>query len=109
MSMERGALFTQMVSTPDFFSTSDCRDLLFHVQEHRYTIPKLKESFDELGLDFIGFSLEPNIISQYSECFPDDPSKTNLDHWNIFETENLNTFTRMYQFWVQKHDMVDKK
>ena len=23
----------------DFFSTSDCRDLLFHVQEHRLTIP----------------------------------------------------------------------
>src|SRR5215831_10379688 len=26
----------------DFFSTSECRDLLFHIQEHRLTIPDIK-------------------------------------------------------------------
>ena len=27
---------------PDFFTTSDCRDLLFHVQEYRTTLPEIK-------------------------------------------------------------------
>lgn len=102
MTMEDDLLFKQLTSSPEFYSTSDCRDLLFHVQEHRLTLPQLKEYLGELGLDFIGFSLEPNIMKQYAERFPDDPSKTNLDYWNTFETENPNTFTRMYRFWVQK-------
>ena len=27
----------------DFFSTSECRDLLFHVQEHRMTLPAISD------------------------------------------------------------------
>lgn len=104
MSMEDGVLFKfkQLTSSPEFYSTSDCRDLLFHVQEYRFTLPQIKGYLEKLGLDFIGFTLEPGIMKQYAERFPDDPSKTNLDYWNTFETENPNTFTRMYKFWVQK-------
>jgi len=28
--------------SPDFFNMSGCRDLCFHVQEHRLTIPQLQ-------------------------------------------------------------------
>ncbi len=104
MAMEDGSLFKQLTSSPEFFSTSDCRDLLFHVQEHRYTLPQIKEELAELGLDLVGFTLEPDIMQQYSKRFPDDKSKTNLDCWDMFEAENPNTFTRMYLFWVQKRE-----
>ena len=38
---EDGAAFKNVYASGDFFSTSDCRDLLFHVQEHRLTIPQI--------------------------------------------------------------------
>ncbi len=28
---------------------------------------------------------------------------TDLDRWHEFETKNPDTFSGMYQFWVQKH------
>jgi hypothetical protein len=28
---------------PDFFGTSACRDLLFHVQEHQFTLPEIDD------------------------------------------------------------------
>ena len=32
--------FEQFLASRDFYSTSACRDLLFHVQEHRFTLPQ---------------------------------------------------------------------
>ena len=37
-----------VLAVPDFYSVSELRDLLFHVQEHRFTIPQLKEYLDTL-------------------------------------------------------------
>ena len=39
----------------DFYSTSTFRDLVFHVQEHRFTAPELYRCFNTLDLIFIGF------------------------------------------------------
>ena len=94
--------FKQLTSKSDFYTISGCRDLLFHVQEHRFTLPQIEYSLIELGLNFIGFNLEPRVAQKYSERFPEDKSKTNLDHWNDFEIEFPNAFLGMYQFWVQK-------
>ena len=44
---------------PDFYSTSECRDLLFHVQEHRLTLGQIESFLAEFGLHFIGFELDP--------------------------------------------------
>jgi len=104
MSTENSGRFKQILSARDFYGMSECRDLLFHVREHRYTLPQLKENFRQLGLTFIGFSLDADIVEQYQQRFPADQPKTDLDNWHIFETENPATFTGMYQFWVQKPD-----
>jgi tetratricopeptide (TPR) repeat protein len=84
----------------DFFTVSECRDLLFHVQEHQLTIPQIKAFLADTNLAFLGFSNPP--AQAYRARFPDDPAMTNLDHWHTFETENPLTFVNMYQFWVQK-------
>jgi hypothetical protein len=102
LSMEDNMQFKKLTTLGDFYGASECRDLLFHVQEHRFTLSQLKEILEELSLDFIGFFLRPNVIQQYGERFPDDRSKKNLDYWAQFEAENPDTFTGMYQFMVQK-------
>lgn len=100
--MNDGQRFESFMSSRDFCSTSACRDLLFHVQEHRFTLPQLKAALAELGLRFIGFEVEPDVAMVYAQRFPDDPARIDLDRWHAFETERPETFARMYQFWVQK-------
>jgi 2-polyprenyl-3-methyl-5-hydroxy-6-metoxy-1,4-benzoquinol methylase len=100
--IENFAQSERLTSMRDFYVTSECRDLLFHVQEHRFTLPQIKEILGNLCLHFIGFQLEPHVIHEYRARFPDDKSKTNLDHWNDFEREFPDTFVGMYRFWVQK-------
>ena len=86
----------------DFYSTSECRDLLFHVQEHRLTLGQIESFLEEFGLQFIGFELAPTVLYQYRARFIDDPSATNLRNWARFEADNPNTFIGMYRFWIQK-------
>lgn len=102
MAFESGGLFRQLSSFRDFYATSECRDLLFHVQEHRLTLPRIKAMLSELDLDFIGFLLEPQLLHRYKECFPEDIPLTNLDYWNDFETRFPQTFIGSYVFWVRK-------
>ncbi len=86
----------------DFFSTSECRDLLFHAQEHRFTLPQISSFLAECGLEFLGFDLEGGLLQQFRGRFPDGNALADLDLWNVFETENPDAFVGMYQFFVQK-------
>lgn len=86
----------------DFFSISACRDLLFHVQEHRLTLPAIDAFLRENNLTFLGFEIGDDILRAYRVRFPDDHAARNLHQWHIFEDENPDTFLGMYNFWIQK-------
>jgi len=106
------AKFRQLTTFRDFYVTSEIRDLLFHVQEHRFTLPQIKARLAELHLDFVGFLVEPQVIRNYEMRYPDDKARTDLDHWNAFEAEFPDTFISTYAFWVQRpaapaRDVVD--
>ena len=91
----------KIVSSSDFHSLSTLRDLLFHVQEHRFTIPQIKNCLTELGLEFCGFEAE-NIVKQFKLSNIGLDDLYDLDKWNTFEQDSPNTFAGMYQFWCQK-------
>jgi tetratricopeptide (TPR) repeat protein len=93
-------------SSSDFFSTSACRDLLFHVQEHRMNLNILTKFLKEHELNFLGFEIESSVIRGYKNRFPNDSLATNLEQWHIYEEENPDTFIGMYQFWVQKNSSL---
>jgi len=85
----------------EFYSLSELRDLLFHVQEHRFTIPQLKDCLSELDLKFCGFEADVIVRDfKLTNTGADDPY--NLDKWHSYEEANPNTFIAMYQFWCQK-------
>ena len=94
--------FAAITSSGDFFSTSGCRDLLFHVQEQRLTIPQIAEFIAANGLSFVGFDLDHATPQKYLQHFPQDRAMTDLACWDAFEREHPHTFAGMYQFWVQK-------
>jgi hypothetical protein len=87
---------------PDFFSTSGCRDLVFHVQEHRLALPQIKEFLDAEKLAFIGFELDAGALRNYRAKYPNDPPMTDLESWDAFERDRPDTFAAMYQFWCQR-------
>jgi SAM-dependent methyltransferase len=89
-------------SSSDFFSTSACRDLLFHVQEHLMNLKIFADFFKDHDLNFLGFEIDSSVMRAYKNRFPNDPAATNLDQWRIYEEENPDTFIGMYQFWTQK-------
>jgi tetratricopeptide (TPR) repeat protein/2-polyprenyl-3-methyl-5-hydroxy-6-metoxy-1,4-benzoquinol methylase len=97
-----GAELQWMSKTQDFYSTSECRDLAFHVQEHCLTLDQIESFLYEAGLHFIGVVLDLSVLHQYRMSFPGDPPATNLRNWARFETDNPDAFIGMYQFWVQK-------
>ena len=93
----------KIINTRDFYSISTVRDLLFHVQEHQFTIPQISKILEDLNLEFLGFVFqEPLIKKEYSKFFPEDKKNTSLDNWHEFEKKNPTTFSGMYQFWVRK-------
>ena len=84
-----------------FFSLSEVRDLLFHVQEHTFKIPDIKEMLSKLGLIFCGFE-DPKIIKLFKKKFPENSDIYNLDLWNELENSDKIIFAGMYEFWCQK-------
>ena len=94
-------LLKKVFHSYDFYSTSSVRDLMFHVQEHLFTIPEIYKMLKNLNLEFLGF-INPFIKTKFLKFFPNDKKNISLDNWNQFEISNPDTFSNMYQFWVRK-------
>ena len=103
LNREFGDLLYQLHTRPDFHSTSGCRDLIFHFQEHRFTLSQLAEAIDSLNLEFKGFVLhDPKIAKLYRDNFPEDEEMTNILFWEQLENKYPYSFPGMYNFWCQK-------
>jgi len=77
------------------------RDLIFHVQEHRFTLPQIKKCLDELGLKFCGFE-NKDAISNFRKLHGEEADIYDLALWHQCEESNPRAFAAMYQFWCQK-------
>ena len=91
----------QIFDASDFYSLSTLKDLLFHVQEHRFTIPQIQDSLAELGLKFCGFEAG-RIMSHFKLNHTGANDPYDLDKWQAYEELNPSAFAGMYQFWCQK-------
>jgi len=96
-------LARELTQTDDFYTLSNCRDLLFHVNEHCLTLPEIKTYLEEVGLQFIGLDrLSYAVKSDYKKMFPEDQNMNDLLLWDKFEDLYPKTFAGMYIFWCQK-------
>lgn len=99
---EKPANLPDVAELGDFFSTSSCRDLLFHVAERRTTLPEIEAFLDAEGLALVGFQIEDQIAARYRQSFPADATMTNLANWHAFERRHQYVFSGMYLFWVRR-------
>jgi SAM-dependent methyltransferase len=86
----------------DFYSTSGCRDLLFHVQEYQHDLPEIAAFIAAEMLAFVGFDLDVRVLQAYAAQNPEDPTMVDLERWHRFELAHPTIFAAMYQFWIQK-------
>jgi len=89
----------------DFWSASLLRDLCFHVQEHRFTVQRLRSFLDGSGLTFLSFDFDgikdASPLQHYRARFPMERTFARLDNWEQLEREKSNLF-RGYAFICQK-------
>lgn len=101
VAAKRPDLFRMLMGTAPFYSTSELRDLVFHVRESQHDLPEIGDILDELDLEMLGLHVHPEVRARYRDAFPDDPAMTSVANWHRFEIDNPGTFTNMYQFWVR--------
>ena len=104
MRRQPGGEFTRLMQeATDFYSTSMVRDLLFHVQERRYTVPQLQDMLACHRLEFMGMAThqQPQIKALYRQSYPRDEEMLDLARWEALEMEHPHLFRGMYQFWVR--------
>ncbi|OUW96882.1 MAG: hypothetical protein CBD97_00460 [Pelagibacteraceae bacterium TMED237] len=87
--------------SPDFYSLSSLRDLLFHVKEHTFSIPEISKNLNKLNLKFCGFENKIT-LKLFKQIYDNKKDLYNLDIWDEFENSNSRIFAGMYQFWCQK-------
>ncbi len=95
----------------DFFTVSAIRDLMFHVQEHRFTVARIRAMVEAQTMRFVGFEFLSGFSrthlpaeaaqSRYRALFPGDDSFADLAHWEEVERRHPDTFAG-YTFWCQK-------
>lgn len=91
-----------LMATPDFYSASEVRDLVFHVQERNYTLPEIGKALDELGLRFGGLEVSQNLKAAFRQKHPAPEALQDLKAWWDFEQQYPGAFRRMYEFWCVK-------
>jgi hypothetical protein len=99
---EKPAGLPDLAELGDFFSTSTCRDLLFHVAERRMTLPEIEVFLAAEGLALVGFQIGPHVAERYRQTFPADAAMTDLANWHAFERQHPYAFSGMYLFWVRR-------
>lgn len=90
----------RVVEFTDFYSLSECRDLLFHVQESTFSLPQIAQLLDRHRLAFVGMEVEADVRAKFAAARP-GAALDDLEAWHAFEDAQPDTFNGMYVFWVR--------
>ena len=93
--------FSRVATLRDMYGLNECRDLLFHVQEHRYRLDQVRTIVDSLGLEALGLAVPAPVAQAFSSRFG-PASSGDLAAWDEYERANPDTFSGMYILWLRK-------
>ncbi|WP_428377659.1 methyltransferase [Lichenicoccus sp.] len=93
----------RLAASPDFASSSGCRDLLFHVQERAVTLPEVARFLAEEQIELLGVEVPAATERAFKAWNGDsgDDQLRDLSRWDLFEAEHPGCFAGMLNLWVQ--------
>jgi tetratricopeptide (TPR) repeat protein/SAM-dependent methyltransferase len=103
LSLAEGEPARNVAKYLDFFTASECRDMLFHVQEHQMTLPEIGAFIGGNDVEFLGFVTDDRVMQAFQTRFRHDNATADLAFWDAYETDNPDAFVGMYQFWIRKN------
>ncbi|WP_428391794.1 methyltransferase [Lichenicoccus sp.] len=94
----------RLAASPDFFSMSGCRDLLFHVHEQAVTLPEVVGFLAEESLALIGVEVPASIQAAF-DASQAPGSQRDLRRWDVFESAHPRCFAGMLNLWIRKPEL----
>lgn len=85
----------------DFFNLAECNDLLFHVQEHRYTPHMIWDMAERHGLEPVTVSVTSERMKMFKDMFPDG-NMLDPDRLTAFEEKYPNAFVEMFKIFFRR-------
>lgn len=104
LSLPPEAPLRQLLRWRDFFSLSECRDMLFHVQDHEFRLPAAAALLRDAGLEVLGLSrrLPAGALQAYQAKFPGDRDAADLSRWDQVEESHPTLFAGMFHVWAKR-------
>jgi len=99
--------WSQIVTSADFYSMSNCRDLIFHEQEHQFTPTKIAELLSANQLDFVGMLPTTSALQAFEQQIGNLSQQNSLENWGKVEQEQQDIFAAMYQFYCRKQSNIE--
>ena len=93
--------------SPDFFSLSTCRDLLYHVQEKHYTPIDVEDWLTECGLECEAvYHRNRQVLDLFRKRFPEviNSEVVDLSSWDLLDQEDPRLFSRLFTFLCRGSD-----
>jgi 2-polyprenyl-3-methyl-5-hydroxy-6-metoxy-1,4-benzoquinol methylase len=91
-----------ILQSPDFYSMSSVRDLLFHTQEHTFDLQEVRRLVDSANLEWIGIVPPAGAQKLAEKVLRLPPKNLTLNDWHTLEQIEPALFAGMYQFYVRK-------
>ena len=91
-----------ILQSPDFYSMSSVRDLLFHTQEHTFDLQEIRRMIESADLEWVGIVPPPGAQQLAEKILRLPPANLTLNDWHTLEQIEPALFAGMYQFYVRK-------
>lgn len=103
MLRKKPELEAVMSPASDFWTTSDCRDLLFHVNEHRFTLPQISDMLRAAELAFLGveFGNETD-RTRFLSALDSPMAVQDANALHRYEVEHPEVFGDTYRVWARR-------
>lgn len=102
-SRERLELSPLLSPASDFWTLSECRDMIFQVEEHRFTLLEIGSMLESCGLEFLGLELaRPFDRARFVAEHREPAAARSLAAWHAFETRHPDTFGDTYRIWTKR-------
>lgn len=92
----------KLTGSYDFYSTSGCRDLVFHAHERTFTLIEVAAMAAALDLKIMKVDSQPVNLLAFRERFGIEADTTDLSKWHTLEQARPSMFSSLFSLWLAR-------